>query len=601
MRKKLVGLLSALLVLMMAIPSFSPSVVFAAEGETALSEDGEEIDDPEDESGEDFVDEEDSEEDEDEEAEEDIVLLSEDDEDEEFPEVIEEECNFIVQPIEGKYLYSNASRPVVTVTDLNGTKLTKNKEYTIEFVNHDIPGEAKAVVTGIGSYFGTVEMPYRTYYNVQNVLDISAIDRVQYTGEAITPEPTVSYQGKTLVKGVDYTIAYENNINAGTATVYINGIGKYDGQNKVKFMIDKADVSITISNLKVPYSLKKQTIKLSPKCSSPDATLTYSLGSTQKAGIDDNGVVTVQPKYTDTIGKITIHASSSANYKPASKTIKIVPIVKDFPYKNDTHVYTKVSTTGKAVVKQLRNHNKTVVVNFKIKTSKSINEVFTAIMDFANEYKSKSWPVVMKESSKTSKFSYDTGLSYGFKYKGYAYGSIVLKPQYLMSKSKEISAIKGIVKTVKDIGATSGSIASRRKKIYTWITKNIKYAYKKDDDGKDVIYLNDGDTRFSTAQKTFYYKKGVCEGYSQLMTSMCYVAGVDCFSVYSIYHNGCTHAWNMIKNGTKWYQCDSCWDAGSSSTHWNYYMKPYDATWKQRKWHQLDSRFLKMDGVTLAK
>ena len=588
MRKKLVSLLSLVLVLMMAIPSFSPSVAFAAEGEVVQSEEnGEEIDDPEDESGEDFVDEEDLEE-EDEEEEEDIVLLSEEDEDEELPMEVEEECNFIVAPIEISYKTTTNSRPAVVVTNKDGKTLKKGTEYTVEYVNHEIPGEAMAIVTGMGDYFGTIEVPYRTYYDVRGALDIEVIEDVTYTGKAFTPEPEVSYQGKVLTKDVDYVITYEDNINVGTAKVYIDGIGAYEGRNSTRFRIEKATPTITLSNLKVPYSLEKQTFKLSPKCSNPDAKFSYSVNATNRATVNSGGTVTVQPQYDSSIGTITVKVPATANYKSAKKTIKIVPIVKDFPYKNDTHVYTKISTAGKAVVKQLRNHKKTVVTNFKIKTSKSGVMTCRAIMDYVNPYKTKSWPFEMSESSTGTRFSYDVDLTYSFKYKGYVYGSLVLKPKYKMSKAKEISAVKGIIQTVKDIGAASGSMASRRKKIYTWITKNIRYAYESDGKTPDLDY--------STAARTYYYKKGVCEGYAQLLSSMCYVAGVDCIHVQSK-----THAWNIMKDGAKWYQCDSCWDAGRGAASWKYYMKPYNSSWKSEKHHVLLSEYTKMDGVTLAK
>jgi hypothetical protein len=52
----------------------------------------------------------------------------------------------------------------------------------------------------------------------------------QYTGSAITPDPTIKFNGKTLVKNTDYTVSYRNNTNLGTAEVIIDGIGDYNGQ-----------------------------------------------------------------------------------------------------------------------------------------------------------------------------------------------------------------------------------------------------------------------------------------------------------------------------------------------------------------------------------
>ena len=50
-----------------------------------------------------------------------------------------------------------------------------------------------------------------------------------YTGSEITPPVTVAYSGRTLKENNCYTVAYADNINAGTATVTITGKGNYNG------------------------------------------------------------------------------------------------------------------------------------------------------------------------------------------------------------------------------------------------------------------------------------------------------------------------------------------------------------------------------------
>lgn len=67
--------------------------------------------------------------------------------------------------------------------------------------------------------------------------EITAIPDQAYTGEAITPAVTVKYGDKELVKDTDYELFYENNINAGTATVTATGKGKYQGNAAATFDI----------------------------------------------------------------------------------------------------------------------------------------------------------------------------------------------------------------------------------------------------------------------------------------------------------------------------------------------------------------------------
>lgn len=62
-----------------------------------------------------------------------------------------------------------------------------------------------------------------------------------YNGNAHTPTPTVKLNGTTLIQGQDYTVFYENNVNAGQGTVKIVGQGDYRGTVTVNFTVEKAD------------------------------------------------------------------------------------------------------------------------------------------------------------------------------------------------------------------------------------------------------------------------------------------------------------------------------------------------------------------------
>lgn len=61
-----------------------------------------------------------------------------------------------------------------------------------------------------------------------------------YTGSPITPAVSVTLKNTQLVEGRDYTLAYTDHTNAGTATVTVTGIGNYIGTAKKTFAISKA-------------------------------------------------------------------------------------------------------------------------------------------------------------------------------------------------------------------------------------------------------------------------------------------------------------------------------------------------------------------------
>ena len=61
-----------------------------------------------------------------------------------------------------------------------------------------------------------------------------------YDKTAKEPEVLVTYEGQALVKDKDYTAAYADNINAGSAVVTITGMGIYHDSAQVHFTIEKA-------------------------------------------------------------------------------------------------------------------------------------------------------------------------------------------------------------------------------------------------------------------------------------------------------------------------------------------------------------------------
>ena len=70
---------------------------------------------------------------------------------------------------------------------------------------------------------------------------VDSIPAVTYTGTANTPAVVAKDSGLLLTSGADYTVGYANNINAGTATVTVTGVGNYAGSSgNSTFTINKA-------------------------------------------------------------------------------------------------------------------------------------------------------------------------------------------------------------------------------------------------------------------------------------------------------------------------------------------------------------------------
>lgn len=90
-----------------------------------------------------------------------------------------------------------------------------------------------------------------TWHNTDQKKDLSScsaeLSQSEYTydGTEKKPDVTVKDKNKELRKGTDYTIEYSDNIEVGTATVTITGIGNYQGTISKTFTIVQANVEGT--------------------------------------------------------------------------------------------------------------------------------------------------------------------------------------------------------------------------------------------------------------------------------------------------------------------------------------------------------------------
>ena len=64
-----------------------------------------------------------------------------------------------------------------------------------------------------------------------------SFDTCTYDGTQKKPEVTVTYSSVKLTENVDYTVNYQNNVNPGTASVVIEGMGEYVGSTTKTFTI----------------------------------------------------------------------------------------------------------------------------------------------------------------------------------------------------------------------------------------------------------------------------------------------------------------------------------------------------------------------------
>ena len=214
----------------------------------------------------------------------------------------------------------NELTQTVTVT-VNGKTLTVGTDYTVSDLTGTEPGSYPVTVAGTGNYTGTVTKSFEiAKADISSAAITYDAGPYGYTGKEWKPEVTVSFNSATLTAGNDYTVSYENNINAGTAKIIITGIGDhFTGLTEKTFTINSAEISgCTFAPIAdVTYNTKAHTpevtVAISGRTLEADKDYTVSYASNINAG---TATVTVTGK-----GNFTGTASKTFTINKAGLTL----------------------------------------------------------------------------------------------------------------------------------------------------------------------------------------------------------------------------------------------------------------------------------------
>lgn len=242
--------------------------------------------------------------------------------------------------------------PKVTVT-LDGKTLRKDNDYNMEVTKQTDAGSYQLTINGGGNYTGTKTVEWKILpKTIENpTIDVSTIT---YNGQAQTPSVTVK-DGATIIPDTQYTVSYQNNTNAGAATVTVvstsNSNYKF-GPTEQAFTITKADApTVTPGKLTVvnnhegtyTYDLK-QLLPTVPNGTYGNINWNGGYqgsfiisGSNYVANhtIDDDGILTIntlniESTATGQVGTITITVITD-NYKDISLPIEVFAENKILP------------------------------------------------------------------------------------------------------------------------------------------------------------------------------------------------------------------------------------------------------------------------------
>ena len=221
-------------------------------------------------------------------------------------------------------IVAGQSKNIGASSSTSGAVLTY-KSTTPSICTVDKNGNVTALKTGTG--YVTVTASANGYNSVSKdvkivvskkslnngLLTLSETSYV-YDGTYKKPAATVTFEGKVLQEGKDYTISYRNNLNVGVATVIATGMGDYTGYTSKNFTITKR--AMAGGTVSVASSLSFTGSNITPSVTVKVAGRTLTNGTDYTVSYSNN----------KNVGKATVNITGKGNYSGSlSAKFDIVP------------------------------------------------------------------------------------------------------------------------------------------------------------------------------------------------------------------------------------------------------------------------------------
>ncbi len=295
--------------------------------------------------------------------------------------------------------------PEITVKD-GKTVLEEGVHYTVSYSNNNRVGTAFAIIEGIeeAGYSGSRRVAFQITGTAISKAKVTGLtgQTFVYNGEFHTPELTLTMklngEEKTLTENKDYTVQWQKNQNAGTATVVFTGINGYTGTMKKTFRIQAFNMAANadgrleakLVSTEVPYAKGgvKPELSVTFKTESGDVlqlkegvdyTVTYKNNKALNDGSNEKKLpsVTIKGKgnFTGTYKEVLPFTIVAQDISRLTLT------AADKVYQNKGNIYaTKVTVTdldGK-VLNAGTDYEKTLLYTYKEDTTLDDGTVRTA-------------------------------------------------------------------------------------------------------------------------------------------------------------------------------------------------------------------------------
>ena len=182
---------------------------------------------------------------------------------------------------------------IEATAQFGGRTLVKDVDYTCSYKKNTDAGTATVTFTGKGGYSGTTKKNFKITSADISLLAIQFLDgegnvledpspAYAFEQGGVKPSIRLTLNGRILVAGKDYTVAYKNNTAKGPAELTVTGKKNYKGKITVgKFKIEQQDVAkLSASATDVVYQNKAGVLAASK------TTVTDVNGKTLVEGTD---------------------------------------------------------------------------------------------------------------------------------------------------------------------------------------------------------------------------------------------------------------------------------------------------------------------------
>jgi len=171
------------------------------------------------------------------------------------------------------------------IVKYRGTELIENQDYTLEYQNNILPGTAAISIVGMGDYAGEKKVTFKIKgKSLASAKVEGLVTNVEYTGASQTQDSCLLSIKGEIISEDNYTVSYQNNINAGTATIIFTGKNGYEGSVKKIFKIVPYNLKEDSQGL-LSYGNKKISTAYTKGGSCPDPDILWR-GHRLKAGVD---------------------------------------------------------------------------------------------------------------------------------------------------------------------------------------------------------------------------------------------------------------------------------------------------------------------------